>query len=220
MAKKLVRVLIEDLIVFSNGDVPGESPASDQELKNNAVVGSLLYPRSGAPEALSVIQLDLKNNQSPETLNPSDFFSDSGLFKEEVQDETILKIKVTNRDSRSRFAQIFGRVLGGLLGIATGGFGSILGLVSGLGIDALTDSIETEGGEQTFVIGASEPLRLKIDQLPQNPPLRVNLPLVVPKEIRKRFFVLENGKAVQHELVLGKGKHNGHIILQISAEPA
>src|SRR6476661_8109745 len=129
MAKKLIRVLIEDLVVFSNSDVPGEAPASNDELKNNAVIGSLLYPRSGAPEALSVIQLDLKNNESPETLKPSDFFSDSGLFKEEVQDETILKIKVTNRDSRSRFAQIFGRVLGGLLGVATGGFGSILGLI-------------------------------------------------------------------------------------------
>ena len=218
MSKKLLRVLIEDLVVFSNGDVPGEAPAQDGDLENNAVFASLRYPRSGVPEAVSVVQIDLKNNQSPETLNVNDFFSDSGLFKEEVQDETILKIKVTNRDSRSRLAEIVGKALGGVLGLATGGFGKVAGLVAGFGIDALTKSIASEADQQFFVIGAIEPLRLKVDEIPANEPLRVNRPLIIPVEIRKRFFVLQDGQTVQRELVLRKGQHNGNIILRITAE--
>jgi hypothetical protein len=221
MSKKLLTVTIESITVFSNGDVPGAKPASGDEKKNNAVVASLKYPRSGAPEVVSGLQFDLTNNESPK-LDLADFF-DSGLFKEEVQDETILQIKVTDRDVSSKAEKVLLSVLSVVfsagLGIATGGLNKFLGAVTGFGIDSITGSIKGAGDESIFIIGQTDKVRLEMDKLPADQPLRMNIALTVPKEVRKPFFVLENGQEVKKELVLAQGIHNGNVVLRLTAKP-
>lgn len=222
MSKKLLTVTIESVVVFSNGDVPSGKPASAGEKKNNAVVASLKYPRSGAPEVMSALQVDLTNNEPPK-LDLNDFFS-CGLFKEEVQDETILQVKVTDRDEAGKvekfLLKLLSVVVGAGFGVATGGLSGVLGAVTGCGIGAVKTAIGAAGDESVFVIGQTEKVRLNMDQLPAGQPLRMDLPFTVPDEVRKPYSVLEGGQVVEKAMVLPKGMHNGNIILRLTARPA
>jgi hypothetical protein len=67
MAKKRMKV-------HSSGDAAGVPPAKDGDQEHHAIIGSLCYPRSGIPEALSVVRIDLGNNQPPATLSVADFW--------------------------------------------------------------------------------------------------------------------------------------------------
>src|ERR1035437_8026413 len=107
MSKKLLTVVIEELIANSNGDFPDATPSddADQGLKNNALSASLRYPRSGAPQITSAKQYDLANGKPATLLDPQhpDNFFDPLLFREEVIDRTVLNLKLTDRDAASGF---------------------------------------------------------------------------------------------------------------------
>ena len=219
-----MRVTIESIELFSNGDVPGQSAPSGGE-KRNAVIASLTYPRSGAPAVTSAQQFNL-----PEKIlfspDQTDFFA-CGLFKEEVQDETILEIKVTDTDRSGKIEQFVVRLLsllgGAALGAATEGLTTFLGAIASAGVGIVRSGFPNiDPAEQVFIIGATDRIRLQVDSLPADPaqPLRMNLALMVPEEIRKPFFELDaTGKPVHKEIVLPKGLHNGNIVLRLSAAP-
>jgi hypothetical protein len=217
MSRKTLWVEIESITVFENGDVPGQQAPGGED-KRNAVIASLTYPRSGAPSITSGQQYNLPKN-APMRPDASDFFS-CGLFKEEVLEETILQVKVTDTDRVSKiekfFAAVLAAVFGAAFGVATGGLSKFFGAIAGFGVDQVKGSI-AGAGDEVFVIGQTDKVRLHVDTLPQNPaqPLRMNLALIIPEEVRKPFFTIENGAAVQRELVLAKGMHNGNIIIAL-----
>jgi len=218
MSRKTLWAKIESITVFENGDVPGQRAPQGGD-KTNAVIASLTYPRSGVPSITSGQQYNLAKNE-PMRPDASDFFS-CGLFKEEVVEETILQIKVTDTDRASKaerfFEAVLAAVFGAAFGVVTGGLSKFFGAIAGFGIDQVKGSIAGAGGDEVFAIGQTDKVRLHVDTLPQNPaqPLRMNLALIVPEEVRKPFFTIENGSAVQKELVLAKGIHNGNIIVAL-----
>lgn len=223
MAKRLLLLTIESINVFQNGDVPGQGAPAGEE-KRNAVMASLKYPRSGAPSVTSGQQFNLVDNV-PLKPDQSDFFQ-CGLFKEEVQDETILQLKLTDTDKASKWEAFFLKLVSGLvgavLGFATGGLSKFLGAVAGVGVDQVKTGISGLGGDQVFIIGQTDEIRLEMDTLPtdRNSPLRMNLALIVPEEVRKPFLELDaSGNPIQKEVVLPKGFHNGNIILRLAALP-
>jgi hypothetical protein len=223
MAKRLLVVTIESLTVFVNGDVPGQGEPTGEQ-KRNAVIASLKYPRSGTPSVTSGQQFNLSNNV-PLKPDMTDFFK-CGIFKEEVQDETILQIKLTDTDKASGaekfFAALLGALMGGGLGAAAAGLGSFFGAVAGFGADQVKTGLAGLGKDQVFVIGQTDEVRLAMEKLPadKNDPLRMDLPLIVPEEVRKPYFELNpQGGAVRKELVLAKGFSNGNIVLRLAALP-
>jgi hypothetical protein len=219
MVKKLLIVKVESVKLPFTGMLPGEKPkpAGVGQESRNALAATLLYPRSGAPSVATVMPLDLRPREALER-DLGDFF-DSGLFKEEVQGETILEIEITERDVSSAFEkamlQVFATVLSTGLGIASGGLTKILGAITSLGTSAITDSIKQAGNDQKQSIGRSEQIRLRMDELTENP-IRMACGLTAPERIERQFF--EGG--VQKTLTIEKGSPNGEIVLQVSALPA
>jgi len=224
MSKRLLRVTIESIEVFSNGDVPGQHPPPGEE-KRNAVVASLTYPRSGAPSITSAQQFNIPAGIafSPDQ---SDFFA-CGLFKEEVQDETILQIKVTDtvRSAKAeRFVlNVLSMLAGSALGAATEGLTTFLGAIAGVGVGLVRSGFaNANSGDQVFIIGETDRIKLEVDSLPADPaqPLRMNLSLIVREEVRKPFIELDSaGQPVHKEIVLRAGSHNGNILIKLSAAP-
>ena len=221
MARRLLWVTIENIELFSNGEVPGAKLAAGEE-KRNAVIASLTYPRSGAPSVVSALQFTVPE-KTAFTPDQTDFFA-SGLFKEEVQEETLLQIKVTDTDQASKVGifvlTLLTSLAGAALGTATGGISKVLGAVVTAGVDRVQNGIpKLAAGDQVFVIGETPKLKLKIDTIPADSgqPLRMNLPLMVEEEVRKPYFEMDGGQAVAKELVLPKGTNNGHIIIRLWA---
>jgi hypothetical protein len=100
MVKRILLVSIESINVFQNGDVLGQGAPAGKD-KRNALMASLKYPRSGAPSVTSGQHFDLTNNV-PLKPDQTDFFQ-CGIFKEEVQDETILQVKLTDTDESGSY---------------------------------------------------------------------------------------------------------------------
>ncbi|HLI85776.1 MAG TPA: hypothetical protein VKV17_17815 [Bryobacteraceae bacterium] len=219
MLKKVLIVKVESVTVPFTGLLPGEQPkpAADGQPKRNALAATLLYPRSGAPSVATVMPLDLRP-QTALRRDLGDFF-DSGLFKEEVQGETILEIEITESDVHSALEkaliQVFTTLLSTGLGVATGQLPQILGAVTNLGCGAITDSIKKAGDDQKQSIGKSDKIRLRMDAITETP-VRMALGLTAPEKIERSYF--EGG--VQKTLTIEKGAPNGEIVLEVSAVPA
>jgi hypothetical protein len=227
MTKKLLTVVIKELVVNTNGDIPGSKPSDDPDsgLKNNALSASLRYPRSGAPQVTSTKQYDLENGKPAVLLDPDhpDAFFDPLLFREEVLDRTVLSLKVTDRDAASGFEKLllglFSAVLGGGFAAVTSGLSGILGAITGFGIDNVKNQISGAGNETVTCIGQIDAMPLAMDDIPDGG-LIVPLPLTAPVDVIKRGFVIDPNthQAVEHEFdLLKKGNQNGHVTLQITA---
>ena len=225
MPKKLLIIRIQELVVTSNGDFPGEKPSHNDELglKNNALIASLKYPRSGAPQVLSVKQYDLVDGKPAYLLDekiPDEFF-DKLLFHEEVLDQTLLQVKVTNFDSTGKvvkfFLKLFSVILGAGFTAASGGLSGVLGAVVGFGVDALKTGTSGAGDDHVDTIGIAR-LPLSMDAYSDKPQV-VNLELTAPETITRRGFVMdpEHGVQEKEKTVTTEGKANGHIIMEISA---
>ena len=223
MSKRTLWVSIESITVLVNGDVPGQqAPQGDD--KRNAVLATLTYPRSGAPTVNSGQQYNLPNKAAFQP-DQTDFFS-SGLFKEVVQDETILQIKVTDTDTASKAEKIFLAILGALviaaLPAATGGLTGFFGGIAGTGVSQINTGMGKLGDDEVYVIGATDKIHINVDQLPadKNNPLRMALGMTVPDDVQKPYFTLgENNQPVTQYLILAKGSPIGSINLLLAAVP-
>lgn len=219
MSKKLLTVKVESLKLAYTGLLPGEHPSPNpgNPNKKNALTATLLYPRSGAPTVASLMQFDLTPNVAA-TPNLDDFF-DSGLFKEEVLDETILELEIVERDTSTVFEkallQVFATLFGAAIGVATGGLSKILGAITGLASSTITDSLKKSGDDQKQSIGKSGKIRLKVDEL-RDRPQRMGIPLIVPEDIVRKFF---GPGGTEQTLTVQKNSTNGEIVLQVSAVP-
>lgn len=220
MSKILLRVNIEKIWVKSNGDLPKKENADEDDKKaqkNNAIVATMVYPRSGAPNVISTKMVDLQNNKV-KNFDLEDFW-DSGLFKEEVDGETKLRIQVTDRDKISKFDKvfttIFSALMGAGLGAVTGGISNVfLGAIANLGIETYTGTISVGKGEKINVIGETGEIKLNTKELEEN----LTLKLTAPKTIKKKVLVFEGSKIIRKEKTLVKGEQpNGEILLQLSS---
>ena len=233
MTRNILRVNIVSIQVNSNGDPPHNKKAMKKikekkggkkkkdEKKNNAIIANLKYPRSGAPNVSSKIPVDLKDGVET-TFDTKDFW-DSGLFKEEIQGETILTIQVTDYDEISKLdkflAKFFGTILGASLDLLTGGItNTIVGAVANLPTKAIKGSFKINKKESVDVIGEAN-IKLFESKIPKNLLL---LDLKAPKTIEKPYYDWEKPgsmKVVQKRKVLIKeGQINGKIFLKLSLE--
>jgi hypothetical protein len=223
VSKRVVWVSIESITLIINGDVPGQGAPKGDDQKN-AVLATLTYPRSGAPTVSSGQQYNIPS-KTPYQPDQTDFFV-SGLFKEDVQDETILQIKITDTDKASKSEKIFFTILGTLvnaaLTAATGNLTGFLGAIAGAGVSQIQTGMGGLGGDQVYVMGETDSVKLQVDNLPtdKNNPLRMTLGLTVPDDIDKAYFTLgPTGQSVTNHLVLPKGSVNGTITLRVAAVP-
>lgn len=213
MARALFTISIESIQVVSNGDDPGQHDKG----KNNAIVASLEYPRSGAPSVLSTRLLDLVSNTSY-VFAPKTFWT-AGLFKEEIQGSSRLKIVVTDRDKTPTIEKFFTRfvaaLMGAALGTITGGIGNaLLGAVAKFAIKEYTGTISI-GDDHVQTIAETA----IVDLDPQNPPISpLTIPFTAPADVIATIAKIENGTFVRRqEILVKKGAPNGHIVLKIEA---
>ena len=222
MATKLVTIRITHLVVTSNGDFPGENPSHDAELglKNNSLLASLTYPRSGASQVLSAKQYDLANSVPAQLLDPDtpDNFFDTLLFREDVDDQTMLHLKVTNFDGSGKgtkfFFKLFSVVLGAGVGVASGGLSTVIGAIVGFGVDQIKTGINSAGDAHIDTIGQAQ-LPISVVEYSTVPVVKV-LQLIAPQTIQRSGFVGQ--PPAEHTMdVTTKGKSNGSITLEITA---
>lgn len=214
MQRALFTITINELVVLSNGDLPGASGK-----KNNALLATLEYPRSGAPSVLSTRLFDLADN-TPVTFEDDTFWT-RGLFKEEIQGSSRLKIVITDRDETSKiqlfFTKFVAALMGAALGTATGGIGNaLLGAVAKFAIKEYTGTI-TIGKETVQAIAESATIELDPRRPPTSP---LTLPLTAPGDVIVMKSTAKGGKAHRERItLLTKGQANGHITLTITATP-
>lgn len=228
MSQKLVTIRIKNLVVESNGNFDDEHFAHDDEqgLKNNSLMASLKYPRSGAPNVVAVKQFDLGNNDPARLIDadhPDEFF-DPLLFREEVTDYTVLHLGVTKLDAEGKATKIFLSLLSVLLkagfGVATGGLGAVLGAVAGFGVDGITGEITKAGDNNDTLIGAAD-IPIKTDDY-SGVSKEIEIKFKVPKDVVRRRLVLDahNHPVPEDVTLLKKDQQNGSITLLVSAVPA
>jgi hypothetical protein len=226
VSKYTLWVSIESIDLLNDGSVPGQrGPVAA------AVVASLTYPRAGAPVVTSghpfaprvlktvsgASDISVYRYEPPEP----DFFT-AGIFKEDVEESTILDIKVTDTSHVSKAQKIFLAIAESALG-----FGQAVipyempilrGAVTNMGIGFLRTGLTAAlGSDRVYVVGQAESLKLEMRDLPnRSAPRREAIGLVVPDEIHKPY---QDATGSERELVLTKGMPNGEIILRIAAEP-
>lgn len=235
MSNCKVTVLVESITVDSNGDVPGSQPNHAGGLKNNAITATLVYPRGGRQEIVSLIQADLSDNV-PYRFDTADFYGPNGdglhapgLFKEEkIEEECPLVIQITSNDDASHLALVLEKVFTNLLGAAV--FivpgGQFVSAAVEFAAESLGDLIAGQSKGSIEVIGAAH-VMLNAAQLLDGPnPLRMTLPLIAPKTIHKGWLFPdrpEGGGPIRWLPTEGDltraGQPNGSITLTISVLP-
>jgi hypothetical protein len=211
LKRAIVRVELVSAFVESNGDPP-EDIITIAEEKNNAIVATLKYPRSGAPSVVSSFPVNLKSGV--EISFTGDFF-ERGLFKEEVQGETELELVITDRDEPNKLDQLLGQLFSVLMGFALGGVPSFIGAIGKVGVKAATDSL-SETSEHTVVIAKStRRVLLKVGEIPT----RIEVDLKAPVTIKKKVRVFNEEtppKVVLKEMTLVKKGDKGKVVLELS----
>jgi hypothetical protein len=219
MKRKLLRIYVKSIKVEKNGDLPFESQTTENdEEKNNAIIATLVYPRSGAPAVTSTKYCDLKNGKKL-TFDTNDFWK-SGLFKEEVQGETILKIMVADRDKISKFSRFLVKLtktlMGTGFGAVTGGITNVfLGAVVNMALNEYKDSLKIDKDEHIDIIGVAE-TKIDLDNIEDE----ITMNLKAPKKIEKSYYKFKSPSSTrvtkEKKTILEKDQDNGTIELQIS----
>lgn len=241
MANCKVTILVERILVLSNGDPAGSPPNHAGGLKNNAISATLDYPRGGRPEIASVIQADLQDNQSY-VFNTSDFYGPQGdgvhapgLFKEElIEEECPLMIQITSNDDASHLTQVLEKVFDNLLGAAVFVVpgGQIVSAALEFAAGSLGDIIAGQSKGSIQVIGAAHVMLNAAQLLAAQNPLRMTLPLIAPTTIRRKWLAVTAdptpaAQGLQPDAVLRPdadllqaGQPNGSITLVLTTQPA
>jgi hypothetical protein len=221
VTRGILRLSLKSVTVESNGDVPEDkNPEAASKDKNNVLVASLRYPRSGAPSVASTMKMNLESGVTL-AFDTSNFW-ESGLFKEEVDGETVLKLQVLDRDVPGKltklFATLFGTIFKAGLGVLTGGISNaIVGAVAALPAEAFASTFKVDG--ETFTVLGEGELALQAGGIPP----QIAIYLVAPVDVSKEYFDQEapgSTKIVKRtRKLLTKGQKSGTVALQAAWEP-
>ncbi|MBN1296825.1 hypothetical protein JXA80_08580 [bacterium] len=214
MTERLLKVIIHEIHVENNGDSVDQKGRTDPH-KNNTVIATLKYPRSGAPTVVSKFPCDLTSGQS-KMFDVADFW-DSGLLKETVQEESKLELIITDRDAPTKIERFFhayftaGMVAG--MGVYTGMISSkVIGAIAGVPVTEYKDALKLET-EYFKTIASIHAIPIHAaTALPEGPQ---RLDLFVPESYT--FFRLRHGspKPEREEITVKKGCSNGYIVLSM-----
>ncbi len=212
MPRKLLYVTVDSITLTTTG----ESPNVTDDATKHALMATMLYPRSGAPTVTSALPI---RELTPGTndLTGLGFYS-NGLFKEEVQDSTLLNVKVVNRQETSKIEKfivtLFATILGAGLGVVTGGLTGVLGAVAAFGVDALKGGIKSAGDDEVITIGETNNIPINIADIGSDPFTR-DYDLILKEEVEKRFIDPQTRQIATFKITPGG---NGSIRLRLRAE--
>ncbi len=193
MPRTLVEIQLDSLKVISNGDLPKDKkPVKPKGTgkENNVLMATLVYPRSGAPNVVSTKAIDLKDDQ---VYAPKGYWKKL-LFKEEIQDRSVLKIEVLDRDEVSKVAKFFVAIFNTILSTVLGGLvkgaisHEVVGAVANLGVAKIAGAYELGDGVSLDSIGEFE-LELKESSIPTI----VEGDLIAPKTIKVQHYDRSHG---------------------------
>jgi hypothetical protein len=158
MEQKILRVYLDGIMLNSNGVPPGWEDSQP----HNLVVATLRYPRSGAP---SVVSTKLLSLQSQREFTPSAAGNiwDRLLFKEAIEGETELQVKVLYHSTPSKAEEILKKLFGvgvSVLESVLGGVG-VLGIILAGALGEIVDSVK-QSGPEILSLGQTKPLAIKV----------------------------------------------------------
>jgi len=220
MARGILRLAVKEITVEWNGDdTEGKKPGAGSE-KNNAIVASLRYPRSGAPAVVSSLAADLESGVLAQ-FDLGDFWK-SGLFKEEMDSETVLTIQVLDRDATSKVAKVIaslsGTILTAGLGAIVGGISNaIVGAVAALPVDALGATFKLDK-EAITVLGEAK-RELKAGEIPDEIELTLKVPKAIGKDYYKAKYPGDTKMNKKNDVIFKKDAVMGTIVLAAKWEP-
>jgi hypothetical protein len=200
MARKILRVYLESVLVQSNGAPPGWN--GDQP--HNLMVATLRYPRSGAPSVASTKRIKLKSGVAFVAATGSPVW-DSLIFKEEVDDETELRIKLLYHRDPSKLENVLKEIFGGAANVL-GGFletTGTLGLIIGGAIGEVADEANKPSGPDSLVIGRTDPLPICVNDGFERP---VALGIVNPSEKKISYFPPSSTEPQSYTIPKGNGE--------------
>jgi len=212
MARKLLYVTVDSITLTTNGE---PSNVSDNAVKH-ALMATMLYPRSGAPTVTSALPVKELAQGTTDLTGPS--FYSNGLFKEEVQDSTLLNVKVVNRQETSKIEKfilnLFATIFGAGVGVLTGGLTGVLGAITAFGVDALKGGIKSAGDDEVITIGETDNIPIDISNIGPTA-ITHDYDLILKNEVVKRFIDPQTGQIGTFTISPGG---NGSMRLRMWAE--
>jgi hypothetical protein len=201
MAQKILRLYLESIMVNSNGVPPGWEDGKP----HNLVVATLRYPRSGAPSIVSTKHIRLQNQiEFDPNASPSGSIWERLIFKEQVDDETELQVKVLYHHDPSKLDA----VLKALCGLASGIVETallttgVLGIVIGGMVGELAD-VAKQSGPETLFLGQTDPLMITVAGVFSDPvalgvtnPKDKHIPYFPPGSSAPQFFTIPANNGV------------------------
>jgi len=177
--------------------------------KDNTIIASLVYPRSGESSIDALKPIDLESGETVTPEDPGDFLN-SGLLKEEIQGETVLQIKITDRDRKSRIWTYVRKVLSGIF---SGFAGKVIDNISDVVISSsagviasdLEERIKQSDREEISAIAISEMVKMRIDKSGDIEVLNTD------DKIEYSSGVLTLQLRTPTELIIGKEKNEGQV---------
>lgn len=199
----LLQIQLKQVIVIENGKV-------EKDIKGlNGLSASLYYPKSGVPTLESVRTLRLKDREPLEfKLRP---ISEKLLFKQEIQGDTMLQVKITAIEKVDKFEKaalkIIGKVAVAAVGAITGVGAVLTATATGL-VGSIFDEAELK--DTINIIG--EGVMPITEDTPEGD---VIVQLAVPNEIKLQQAFEEDGKLKKKILTLKEGYSNAMVIFEL-----
>lgn len=218
MPRHVLWISIESITLQNSAALPGE------KLQASTVLASLAYPRSGAQVVSRGVQFPVESGITFHARH-EDFFA-AGLFKEIVEDETILNLKIVDTEAVPRAERILLAIADAALGVGQNAapyeMPLLLGMVASQAIGYARAGIGTIH-DRVSIVGQIEPIRLRMSDLPSDRmnPRREAHGLIVPEKIQKTYQDLDPATHQPRTefLRIPAGSANGEIVLRLAAVP-
>jgi hypothetical protein len=208
--------------------------------KDNVVTAVLAYPRSGESTIMAIRPMDLPAGATVDW-SSKDFF-EAAIFKETIQGETVLEVKIADKDKKSPFWLFIRGVLSAIFkSLASDAIEGISEVFVSKAADGISGKIEKviKGGEKASVavVAASGKARIEVGssgqvQVPNatgggDAPIQfetstgiLRLALTAPRDVTKTVKLTNvGGKMKQVKEILKKGEPNGFVELRLRSEP-
>ncbi|WP_162054668.1 hypothetical protein [Pontibacter pamirensis] len=206
----LLQIQLKSVLVIENGKVENVEGV-------NGLSATLFYPKSGVPSVETVRTLKLKDKEPLDFSNKS--FSDKLLFKQEIEGDTLLQVKLSAVEKVSKFEKVVVKLLGVAAVAAVGAITGVGAVFTAVAKSATGSIFEQADPKDTInIIGEGEMPLTK-----DTPEGDFVVQLSVPQDITLSQTKVEGDKKITTKIKLDKGFSNAMIVFELKrldkAEP-
>ncbi|UZR96673.1 hypothetical protein [Chondrinema litorale] len=194
----LIQIQLKEILIIENGTVEKVEGV-------NGISFSLFYPKSGVPSVETLRTLRLKDREPMSFISRP--FTEKLLFKQEIQGDTFLQVKISAIERVSKFEKILNRLFGTALTTVVGAFTGVGAVFTAVATDLTSSIFElTEPQNNITVIAEGE---MPITELTPEGDFLVQLS--VPDDLT----ITQTIRGITKEIRLKKGFTNARVVFDL-----